>query len=305
MFAHFKDLFFILAPLFIGCLLPVRNKLVHKLIEKILSFLVYFILFLMGIGLGQVPDLFQEIGTIFLSVLCFMLVINGCNILALWQYGKKHLALAQIPEHNSQLSFLAMVWSSLQLAGVVVIGFVLGLATKNSWHFDNQISNYALMVLLLLIGIQLRNSGIPMRQVLLNKHGMMTAVLFVVSSLIGGVICALILGLPVYQGLAIASGFGWYSLSGIILQEAFGPVLGSVAFLNDMGREFIALLAIPLLMRHSPCTAVGIGGATSLDFTLPIIQRSGGLSIIPVAISFGFLVNLLAPVLMIILSSPG
>ncbi len=302
MLHYFKDLLYILVPLCVGTFFHIQNVVVHKLITKILVFLVYFILFLMGLALGQIPNLFGEMGTIFRSVMCFVVVLNGLNILLLWFYGKKNLFLSSPPEHLKSPSFLRSIYSSLQLAAAVVLGFIIGFLLKDHWHFNNQISTYTLVVLLFLIGLQLRNSGIPLRQVLLNKHGTITAALFVISCLIGGVICSFILNIPLLQSLAVASGFGWYSLSGILLQDAFGPVMGSIAFLNDMGREFFALLAIPVLMRYSPCTAVGIGGATSLDFTLPVIQRSGGMSIVPVAISFGFITNILAPVLMIIFS---
>jgi uncharacterized membrane protein YbjE (DUF340 family) len=105
------------------------------------------------------------------------------------------------------------------------------------------------------------------------------------------------------KGLALASGFGWYSLSGIVMTEAYGPVWGSVALLNDLAREFFALAFIPMLMRRHPSAAVGVGGATSLDFTLPVIQSSGGLAVVPLAISFGFIINVLAPVLMVVFST--
>jgi uncharacterized membrane protein YbjE (DUF340 family) len=44
---------------------------------------------------------------------------------------------------------------------------------------------------------------------------MMVAVMVVASSMVAGVINAFILDLPLKTGLAMASGFGWYSLSGI------------------------------------------------------------------------------------------
>lgn len=299
---YIKDLLLILAPLFIGSLIPIKQKVIHKIIEKGMSFLVFFIIFVMGIGLGQMPNLFKEIGNIFMSVLCFVIVLHACNLIFLWHYGKKNIGLIKDANKNEQSSMWSMLWFSAQLILTLVIGFIIGYLTKNSIHFDHQVSNYLLMILLFLVGIQLRNSGIPMRHILLNKHGTITAILFITSCFVGGIICALILGLPINQGLALASGFGWYSLSGLVLQDAFGPVLGSIAFLNDISREFIAFLFIPVIMRSSPCTSIGIGGATSLDFTLPIIQRSGGLSVVPVAISFGFIVNLLAPVFLVLFS---
>ncbi|VEI44532.1 Membrane protein of uncharacterised function (DUF340) [Actinobacillus equuli] len=51
-------------------------------------------------------------------------------------------------------------------------------------------------------------------------------------------------------------------------------------------------------MRAFPSTAVGLGGATSLDCMLPVIQKSGGTQVVPLAISFGFIVNLVAPLLL-------
>ena len=78
-----------------------------------------------------------------------------------------------------------------------------------------------------------------------------------------------------------------------------------MALLNDLLREFMALLFIPMLMRAYPSTAVGLGGVTTMDFTLPVIQSSGGNEVVPLAMSFGFLVNIISPVLMVVFSSLG
>ncbi|EFM89229.1 Membrane protein of uncharacterised function (DUF340) [Actinobacillus pleuropneumoniae] len=52
---------------------------------------------------------------------------------------------------------------------------------------------------------------------------------------------------------------------------------GSIAFFNELSREIFCLFAIPFFMRYFPSTAVGLGGATALDATLPIIQKSGSI----------------------------
>ncbi|HEB0143521.1 TPA: lysine exporter LysO family protein, partial [Serratia marcescens] len=115
-------------------------------------------------------------------------------------------------------------------------------------------------------------------------------------------LAAQLLGLPVKAGLAMASGFGWYSLSGILITDAYGPVMGSAAFFNDLARELVAIMLIPTLVRRSRSTALGLCGATSMDFTLPVLQRSGGLDMVPPAIVHGFLLSLLAPVLIALFS---
>jgi uncharacterized membrane protein YbjE (DUF340 family) len=63
-------------------------------------------------------------------------------------------------------------------------------------------------------------------------------------------------------------------------------------------RETIALLAIPFLGEaRLAWLAVGVGGATSMDVTLPLIERSCGTEIVPLSIASGAVLSLLVPVL--------
>ena len=161
-----------------------------------------------------------------------------------------------------------------------------------------------LMLLIFVVGMQLRGAGIALRQVLLNRRGWQTALVFMLSCAVSGCLFAWMQPeISLAQGLAMSSGYGWYSLSGIVITSAYGAQWGSVALLNDLLRELFALLFIPMIMRRFPSAAVGIGGATSLDFTLPVIQQSGGLAAVPVAISFGFIVNVVSPILMVVFSA--
>ncbi len=54
-------------------------------------------------------------------------------------------------------------------------------------------------------------------------------------------------------------------------------------------------MLIPGPVRRSRSTALGLCGATSMDFTLPVLQRSGGVEIVPAAIVHGFILSLLVP----------
>jgi len=56
-------------------------------------------------------------------------------------------------------------------------------------------------------------------------------------------------------------------------------------------------------VRSNRSAALGLCGATSMDFTLPVLQRSGGLDMVPPAVVHGFLLSLLAPILMALFSS--
>ncbi|EGT5661922.1 lysine exporter LysO family protein [Cronobacter dublinensis] len=293
----FSGLLIIVVPLILGYLIPLRKAGALRFINQLLSWLVYIILFFMGISLAFLDDLSANLLAIFHYSAVSITVIMLCNIAALLWLER---TLPWRHQHHQEKlpSRLAMALESLKLCGVVVLGFVLGLTGLAFLKHATAASEYTLIFLLFLIGIQLRNNGMTLRQIVLNRRGMMVAVVVLGSSLIAGVVNALLLGLPLRAGLAMASGFGWYSLSGILMTESYGPVIGSAAFFNDLGRELIAIMLIPTLVRRSRSTALGICGATSMDFTLPVLQRSGGLELVPAAIVHGFILSLLVPLLM-------
>ena len=92
--------------------------------------------------------------------------------------------------------------------------------------------------------------------------------------------------------MAIGSGFGYYSLSSIFITEYKGPELGTVALLSNIMREMITLLCAPLLVRwFGNLAPISVGGATTMDTTLPIITRSAGQEFVVVSIFHGFLVD--------------
>mgnify|MGYP005939867967 CR=1 FL=1 len=298
----FSGLLIILLPLIVGYLIPLHQLSALKLINRLLSGIVYVILFFMGISLAFLDNLATNLLSILHYSIITMTVILLCNIAALFWLER---AIPWKNHHHQEKlpSRIAMALESLKLCGVVVLGFLLGLTGFSFLQHATEASEYTLIFLLFLIGIQLRNNGMTLKQIVLNRRGMIVAVIVVGSSLIGGVLNAFILDLPLNTALAMASGFGWYSLSGILLTESFGPVIGSAAFFNDLGRELIAIMLIPGLVRRSRSTALGLCGATSMDFTLPVLQRSGGLEMVPAAIVHGFILSLLVPVMMAFFSA--
>lgn len=292
----YSGLLIILLPLIAGYLLPAKAPSLQRLINKLLSWMVYVILFFMGISLAFLDDLSRNL----LAIVNYSLISAACilvgNIVALrllehlrpWAHNHRQQTLP---------SRLHMALESLKLCGVVIAGFLVGLSHWTPLKFASEAGEYALLFLLFLVGLQLRGSGMTLRQILINRRGMMVAMVVFISALAGGAIAALLLGLPLKTGLAMASGFGWYSLSGILMTESFGPVIGSAAFFNDLLRELLAIMLIPALIARHRSTALGLCGATSMDFTLPVLQRSGGAEIVPAAIVHGFMLSLLAPVL--------
>jgi uncharacterized membrane protein YbjE (DUF340 family) len=298
----FSGLLIILVPLIVGYLIPLQQTSLLKLINRLLSWIVYVILFFMGISLAFLDNLASNLLAIFHYSAVSVVIILLCNAAALL-WLERSLPWHHAHRQEKLPSRIAMALESLKLCFVVVAGFVLGLTGWAFLQHAAEASEYTLIFLLLLVGVQLRNSGMTLKQIVLNRRGMIIAAVVMLSSMAAGVINAFILDLPLKTGLAMASGFGWYSLSGILMTESYGPVIGSATFFNDLIRELLAIVLIPGLVAKSRSTALGLCGATSMDFTLPVLQRSGGLEIVPAAIVHGFILSLLTPLLMAFFAS--
>lgn len=287
----------VLIPMFAGFFIRVPKPYLPAL-DKVLSVLVYAVLLLIGVSLSRVEDLGSRLDDMALTVLWLFVCTVGANLLALAVLGK--LFPWRIKGKGKGVS------GSVGQLGCVLLGFASGKLMRDIWMPSENAGMYCLMLLVLLIGVQLKSSGVSLRQVLVNRRGIRLSVWFMLSSLSGGLLFAASAdGVSWVKGLAMASGFGWYSLSGLVMTEAYGAVWGSIALLNDLARELFALAFIPLLMKRFPDAAVGVGGATSMDFTLPVIRGAGGLEAVPVAVSFGVVVNIAAPFLMVVFSALG
>ena len=96
----------------------------------------------------------------------------------------------------------------------------------------------------------------------------------------------------------MGSGFGYYSLSSIFINEYKGTELGTVALLANIMREIITLLGAPLMVRwFGKLAPISAGGATSMDTTLPIIAHCSGEEYVILSIVHGFAVDFSVPFL--------
>ena len=301
-FIMLESLLIILVPMVIGYAVKIKEtKILHQF-GKITMLLLYLILFIMGISLGQLDNLAQQLPQIGIYALTFIVFIQGLTFLGLFLYDKLFpQPLAKTTEKMP--SRWRIVLDSLKLCLVVLIGFFIGLWGKGWVSLPFGSSTYVLVVLIFCVGIQLRNNGISIRAVFFNQRGMIAGVIFVLTSLLGGIIGAQLLNVPIVQGLAVSYGLGWYSLSSVTLNNAWGPIWGSIAFFNDLSRELISLFIVPLFMQQYRSTAIGYTGATAIDCTLPIIQKAGGVEVLPLAFSFGFITNIAPPVLLVFFTS--
>ncbi|KDN11203.1 MULTISPECIES: lysine exporter LysO family protein [unclassified Gilliamella] len=293
-----------LVPLFIGYLIKIKNDSLMTKINQTLSWMVYLILFIMGSELAHLDNLTTNLQII----LCYTGVLFVCTfggnfvVLIIFDYFLSTKAYKTDQTYESRFK---MIFESLRVCIALIIGFICGLFPLFIWQYSESTTQVVLVFLLFLVGIQLRSNNISIKHILLNKIGIITTIVVTISAFLGGIVASFVLDLPTRVGLAMSSGFGWYSLSGILMTEAHGPVIGSATFLNDILRELCAIILIPTLIKRYQLTTLGLCGATSMDFTLPMLQKGGGIAIVPAAIAQGFLLTLIMPIFITLFNYGG
>jgi len=188
------------------------------------------------------------------------------------------------------------------LLSIVAGGFLAGLVLPPLGGVDfSAITGWALDVLLFFIGMQFAQSGLSLRGTILKPATLLVPFATAFGTLSSSLLLVPFFHVGVGKALALSAGFGWYSLSGVLISNLGDPALGSAAFLANMFRETIALLSIPFLARtRLPVLAVGVGGATAMDVTFSITYFSmgeKGPENAPLIFASGALLSLCVPVL--------
>lgn len=119
----------------------------------------------------------------------------------------------------------------------------------------------------------------------------------VIGSIIATIFAGKIMGYAAGEAGAVGAGFGWYSLSGVLISDLHSVKLGTIAFITNVSRELIALVSIPFVAKKfGYMEAIAPAGATAMDTTLPVISRSTSPEVTIIAFLTGVLLTALVPV---------
>ena len=166
--------------------------------------------------------------------------------------------------------------------------------------FNTKLSFYVLCALMLCVGISIGSDSKTLNSF---KRINPTYYLLPISTIIGTLGgCALIsFMLPertIAEIMAVGSGFGYYSLSSIFITEYKGAELGTIALLSNIIREVIALLFAPFFVKYfGKLAPIAVGGATTMDTTLPVILKFSGKEFLVVSLFSGFVLDISVPFL--------
>ncbi|MCH7385934.1 lysine exporter LysO family protein [Acinetobacter modestus] len=273
-------------------LAPKLSQQIKQFVFKILPYFSYLLLISVAFELTQALNHISDpaailppalliafttsVGSFFICLITYKLIdrqsIQGKISLHLFINALKNIAKA----------FLALGLGILVTQSNLQIAF-------NSW--------YLLLIFIFLIGVELAFTQFD-RSWLSWKVLLVPAAAFV-GSCLAAIVNYLILSnhFNLNEIMALAQGYGWYSMSGILFTELHSARLGGIALLTDLFREIFAILLMYCLGWRFPRSAISSAGATSMDVTLAMVKQSCGTHYVPHAMMSGLILSLLAPLL--------
>ena len=310
----------LLAGFLVGLLLKGRVKLPTSVITLAS---ICLLLFILGLEIGGNQELLANLPTMGLTALIVsVLAILGSVTLARLFTKKEEMGgvqaagkrtdgataeatSAEVPGDKQPASGLR---DSLIIVGCFIVGVLVALA---GWLPEDlpmgEITKWGLYLLLFCVGLGLgMEEGFFESLKTLPLRSLLLPMVTIAGSLLGGLLAWVLVSLlhaeatgmspGLSDTLAITSGFGYYSLSSVMLDEARGPMIATIALASNLLRELFTLLAAPLLRKlFGPYAVISSGGATSMDTTLPVAVRYGGSRYAPVSVYHGFALTVAVP----------
>ena len=203
---------------------------------------------------------------------------------------------------------------SLIILGSFLLGLGLvltGLLPKSFYSLDYvNYSNWVLYAMMFLVGVNI-GVGDNIKTLIkkLPKRVLLLPLVTFFGTILGTLVAYLIIRalgyhLTLLNAVTINTAMGYYSLSAILITQAWGATLGSTALLTNLMRElFTILMAKPISKLFGKYAVTSSGGITVTDTTLPIILKCDGNEIFPAVLYCGVVINLTVPFLLTLLLS--
>jgi uncharacterized membrane protein YbjE (DUF340 family) len=192
-----------------------------------------------------------------------------------------------------------------RMTGIILGAFAIGalsgifLIPEGGIDYLPKLMELALDFTLVMVGIDLGlNREIWQHLYKMGWQVFLAPIGVAVGSVLAGMLVGLFFGWSIREGGAVGAGFGWYSLSGILISDLHSVALGTIAFLTNVFREILSILLAPFLARRvSALVLVSPGGATTMDSTLSLLVAVGPKGVGVVAFISGFTLSTLVPIL--------
>lgn len=272
---------------------------------------LWTLLFFMGVNTGSIPNITSELASIGLNaLLCSLFAVLGTFVVSFllvlvlhFRKGDDEPAVSPVASRKGPNPFRKL-WDifkePLFLVAIVLAGLLSRLYTPLFNWFDDSLITYLLYGMLTFVGMSLVQQRVDFKAMFSSPILLLLPVCTILGSWLGALLLPVCTGYNLSHSLGLVSGFGWYSLSGVLISDLGYPLLGSVSFLSNLFRESLTFFLIPLLARLGSkylFPAVCVAGATSMDVTLPLITSRFGSQAVGAAIFHGVVISLSAPLL--------
>lgn len=187
---------------------------------------------------------------------------------------------------------------------IISLCFIVGALVGNSgvvaetFDIDN-LTYLALLLLVFLVGISIGGSSDNLKLIRKNSvKALLIPLSTAIGTLIGAAFISLFLTYSIKECMAVGAGFGYYSLSSIIIKNIYSQNLGVIALLSNIIREIITLVFAPVIVAlFGKMSIISSGGATSMDTTLPIVIRHAGKQFAMISVLNGVSLTIIVPII--------
>ncbi|QNO13722.1 lysine exporter LysO family protein [Alkalicella caledoniensis] len=269
-------LLFVMAGYLVGQFLLKESA--KKLNQTLLNYWLLGLLFVMGVSLTVDREIVSNLQALGLAslIIAFSSVLGSVLLLSLLSPLFKTLITKEdktAAVHETSNTFLIFI------LGALVLGAMGGLLLP--WELSNFLEStveYLLYLLLFSVGYDLYcNRHLIGLVKTLGAKVLLIPLAIIIGTLLFSLPSAIFMPYTLGEVGAVASGFGWYSLSSIIISSTYSNTLGIIALLTNVFREVIAFIVTPLVPKILPkISGIAPAGATSMDTLLPLISKSCG-----------------------------
>ncbi len=295
-------IFQLLFWLFLGFVLARRiPQSIEKIAFKILPYFTYILLIAIAIEFAQTLHSIAQPGQILMNAIGIAFATSVGAFVCCYILFK----MIGYQPTQGRVSADLLIGSLLNIS-YAFIALAIGYGLSELFVFMNlQIhvsSWYLLLLFMLLIGLDLAYS--PLDRSWLNWKILLVPVGCIIGSVLGAVVCSLMINnISLKDLIMLSQGYGFYSMTGIVVTELKNAHLGSIALMNDLFREIFAILFMYMIGWRYPRSAISSAGATAMDVTLPMVKQACGNDFIPHAMVSGFVLSILAPIAVSILAA--
>lgn len=341
----FKVLFITFSGIALGYLL--RRQGWVEWLYKGISYTIWLLLFFFGLQVGANEQVVANLDTLGLKALAISLsgVLGSCCfawIVYRFAFSKGGLPIASAEGENAESVAQAEEKAEAQTqaeaqaqaqdvphpqgkfaqfaGGFIVVAFFAVGCVCGWMHFlpdtftDGDFSMYVLYLLMIQVGISI-GSDRRLKEILAGIRPKLLLLPFgtIVGTLLFVPVAGLVLkGIEMADCMAVGAGFGYYSLSSVLITQIKEPAvgvvaaaqMGTIALMANIMREVMTLLFAPLICKvFGRLAPISSGGATSMDSTLPVIVSACGKEMAFISIFHGVLVDFSVPFLVTFFAS--